>query len=123
MTQQALNASIEKWLMNAKAETPDGYFLGSNTCPLCRIYHPSYRTEEAEGCDGCPIKEMTGHDFCDGTPYAKAAMACSDWTVSYGFFPEKWARRKARQAASEMVKFLMTVRLTIYKGRFGNAGE
>lgn len=59
-TKNALEGSIAKW---KAIEEGHGEDHGLENCPLCKLFHTG------EVCDGCPVKEETGKDFCEGTPY------------------------------------------------------
>jgi len=54
-----LELSIQKWedIVNGVGEDEGRY-----NCALCYVYYD-------KDCKGCPVKERTGHDSCDGTPY------------------------------------------------------
>lgn len=58
---KALWQSIEHWLENW-ANQKDAHIFGP-ACSLCR------RFCTAGSCTGCPIKEVTGCDFCGDTPW------------------------------------------------------
>lgn len=68
-TLAALLKSAERW----KTEDPDR--LGSyHNCPLCAlhrkvIYDKGGNFNEYISCDGCPIRDKTGEDGCEGSPY------------------------------------------------------
>lgn len=53
---QALERSIEKWLMIVAGVPAKVY------CPLCDKYYENY-------CAGCPVKEKVGVFGCQGTPF------------------------------------------------------
>jgi hypothetical protein len=69
-TLKALHGSIAKWeaIVNGT-----GIDQGTINCPLCRLYHPSHRETPGDGCEGCPIRNATGVDFCDDTPHSDYA--------------------------------------------------
>lgn len=103
-TLEALKASIAKWEKNAVAKTTGDYLKSVKDCPLCGLFY-------AKDCDGCPISEKTGQTVCEGTPYAEAAEAWSDWdwwTVIDGKARAK-SRAKALRAAKAEVKFLKSL--------------
>ena len=62
----ALAFSIKKWefvveqLEDGKRVTKDD---GVVTCGLCQVYW------KLDTCTSCPVKEATGLDACEGTPY------------------------------------------------------
>ena len=63
-----LELSIQKWqvIVNAYDAGEPDYIRdgGIYTCALCATYRHS-------GCDGCPVMEATGFDYCGGSPYAR----------------------------------------------------
>ena len=66
-TLKALEGSIAKWegiVRSTKAED-----RGMSNCPLCRLFFNPY-------CFGCPVKEKTGMNGCQGSPY-------QDWDSHY----------------------------------------
>lgn len=58
-TLEALKGSIKKW-EGIALELKENH--GTHDCPLCQLFHGGR-------CEGCPVKERTGLDCCDGTPY------------------------------------------------------
>ena len=99
-TRKALNKSIKHWKRMAlftdverfRHEEPN-----ARHCALCSLFR------DFGGCAGCPVKEKTGEDFCNNTPYEYAsgrycyvddAPTKSDW--------ESW--RKAAQAEIDFLK-------------------
>lgn len=58
-TLEALLGSIAKWRGIVAGTMKDE---GQDNCPLCQTF---YRGD----CDGCPVKEHTGEELCQGTPY------------------------------------------------------
>jgi hypothetical protein len=66
-TQQkkALRGSIKKWERIVAGVAND---KGAVDCPCCVIWN-SKMTGSGIGCEGCPIKEFTGEDYCWGTPH------------------------------------------------------
>jgi len=66
-TQQALNDSIAHWERMANGTySPDESIYGKD-CALCSLFLKN-------NCDGCPVKERTGHISCIGSPWKEAAM-------------------------------------------------
>lgn len=94
-TLAALEASIAKWKRNALAMAPNDYLTGSGDCPLCILFH-------ADACRGCPVMDITGEPYCDGTPYKSAYRIHEKWCLFGG--PRDG--QKARDAAREEVAFL-----------------
>lgn len=73
-TLAALRKSIEKWDRNTRVKTPHAARLGAGDCPLCALF----RVRDF-GCTGCPVREKTGYDYCDDTPYEVALHAHGWW--------------------------------------------
>lgn len=71
-TLKALKASIAKWEKNVEAETPDDVKLGAQNCPLCALFN-------GNDCEGCPVAERAGAEFCDNTPYSGASIEAVNW--------------------------------------------
>lgn len=65
----ALELSIQKW-----REIEDGMRIdrGTANCACCAEYY------RHSGCGKCPVKQSTGIDFCEGTPY-------EDWDGANGY--------------------------------------
>lgn len=59
-TLKALKGSIKKWEGIVAGLESD---RGTKNCPLCKLF------QRDDACDGCPIKDVTGKDTCDETPY------------------------------------------------------
>lgn len=98
----ALEASIEKWEQNARADHPDDVKLGPTTCPLCRLFWK-------DDCVDCPVAASTGLRFCDDTPYERADIVAYRWEDS----PDSENLREAfQEAAEEEVAFLKSLRET-----------
>ena len=96
-----LEKSIEKWKRNAVAKTPNDAHIYEDTCALCH---------EHQDCQGCPVAEKTGEDYCSSSPWEKAWVEFKDW--EYLFFrlgPSRSAnnaKRRFRRAALKEVAFL-----------------
>lgn len=59
-TLTALEGSIEKW---RKIVIGEGVDNAGDNCPLCKLYI-------SLACNGCPVKDKSGRQFCIDTPYA-----------------------------------------------------
>lgn len=57
---KALAGSIEKW---RRIVAGTGRDCGPDNCPLCARYN------KYSGCGRCPIRQDTGQDYCQATPY------------------------------------------------------
>ncbi len=63
-TLKALKGSIKKWEGVAAGKLQD---RGATNCPLC----VEFMSSAFGHCVGCPVREKTGKDFCQHTPYWK----------------------------------------------------
>lgn len=98
----ALEASIEKWERNARADHPDEVELGPKTCPLCQLFWE-------DDCVDCPVAASTRLQFCEDTPYEW----CEDSAERWENYPDSKDLREAfREAAEEEVAFLKSLRET-----------
>ena len=73
---EALEASIGKWkaiiqIMEVGQHYPEDGGMG--TCALCHMFYVDDSVESF--CSACPIKQATGRDTCDGTPYVAYSEA------------------------------------------------
>lgn len=98
-TLAALDASIEHWKENLRAETPHDVKLGAHHCPLCQLF-----IVKNEKCDGCPIFETTGYYNCARTPYSKASNTRGWWAFGSSTKAE-W-----EAAAQAEIDFLLEIR-------------
>ena len=93
----ALRKSIRKW---QKIVNGTGVDNGTDNCALCAEFH-------AENCTGCPIKEITHEQCCNGTPYElwenEYLNANGKGGYSFACVPEQ------RIAATAMLNFLKAV--------------
>jgi hypothetical protein len=70
-TLEALKGSIAKWEAIVAGKGEDN---GPVNCPLCHLFHSSYRKDGGEECSGCPVYLKTGETGCSNTPYDRFAM-------------------------------------------------
>lgn len=87
--EQAWEKTLEKWEMALYAHRKFGKLDsdgGADTCGLCNAYLKS-------GCEGCPVKEYTGAELCNFTPYMR------------------YHAKPSVETAYEEYKFLLTVKL------------
>jgi hypothetical protein len=95
---EALEESITKWewLVNWIETNPDDDppQTGEDSCALCHLYIKN-------DCNGCPVFEHTGAEYCEKTPYDSYADTTAD------AFPD---RGKALRLARNEVKFLKSLR-------------
>lgn len=64
-TLKALKGSIEKWRRIVEGT---GWDYGPRNCPLCIMFR-DWDDDGVNSCGGCPVKERTGKDGCEDTPY------------------------------------------------------
>jgi len=95
-TKIALLASIEKWKLNAVAETPTEYVTGSASCPLCDLYNNCFNNTAF--CSGCPVFDAGGGVWCFNTPYMVAEDEREKWYREYRDGDDR--RREACQSAA-----------------------
>jgi hypothetical protein len=62
-TLTALRESIAHW--EDAVRDPVNTRFGPAACALCMVFN----NPPGSGCDGCPVYEYTGCEFCEGTPY------------------------------------------------------
>jgi hypothetical protein len=65
-TLEALRGSIAKWEAIVEGH---GLEHGPDDCPLCQLFHFSYRKDGQRTCVGCPVMHRTGNSLCAGSPY------------------------------------------------------
>jgi hypothetical protein len=59
---RAVHLSAEKWWTIATQGERDA---GKYDCECCKQFHGGWW----RSCEGCPIRQKTGHRGCNGTPY------------------------------------------------------
>jgi hypothetical protein len=67
-TLEALRGSIAKWKAIVDGTGKD---YGGDNCPLCRLFYDGREYDESLECEGCPVREHSGDQYCWGTPYEK----------------------------------------------------
>lgn len=105
-TLTALKASIAHHEKNLEAESPDDVALGSRHCALCTRFLVMHENNNAE-CGACPVKERTGADVCEGSPYYAAAKASLAWEFGLDSPACRDAFRDAERAEIEFLKSLL----------------
>ena len=80
-TRKALEASIKHWKANVAAEKSYDATSGASSCALCALFRRPSRDDGA--CQGCPVREKSGFDFCFGTPFPAAARALENWRMPW----------------------------------------
>jgi hypothetical protein len=104
-TLQALQDSIahhERARDNRESEN-----VGSETCPLCRLFLKRNTGGAAWNCDGCPVKERTGKNFCQGSPW----YPDEDWSEELCDvqFSERVSDDKWRELEQREIDFLRSL--------------
>lgn len=68
-TKTCLQASIIKWYAIAQTDDPSVLGMDAASCPLCQKFlEPVPLLQQ---CNGCPVKKVSGKNYCDNTPYEK----------------------------------------------------
>lgn len=67
---RALCASIRKWSLSINR-------YGTLNCYLCWEFHTDHQSENP-CCFGCPVMEVSGQRFCQGTPYWYGDLSYQD---------------------------------------------
>jgi len=98
-TISALIAGVEKWERNALAKTPDDAEIWDDTCKLCHLFI-------MDDCKGCPVRASTGENYCEGSPWDRAAKALTEWEFHAGC---RNARARFRRAAKAEANFLRSL--------------
>lgn len=104
----ALQKSIQKWERNARVKKFDRALVDAEDCPLCHLF---MLRSPMSNCNGCPIKEATGLEGCNSTPYDEASDTYDEWNYAH---PDEELRLKSaknfRAAAEKEVLFLKAIR-------------
>ncbi len=111
---RALEESIAHW--EEVVADPVTERIGPSQCALCHKYRRveplkifSLRTPTFKPvCDGCPVKERTGQDACQGTPYAE--FAGLQLRTSKEPFTALFSLADLRGKAIEELDFLVSLR-------------
>ena len=99
--ENAIDDSIAHWLIMASDGISDEHKPAGADCPLCDVFFtPSLSFES--WCSGCPVKESTKKEQCDGTPFYPARDA-----VLYG------TKNRRHIACLDEVMFLARLRFSI----------
>lgn len=85
---ELVKGSIGKWLEIKRSIT--GLDNGARNCSLCVEYITG-------SCDGCPVKKLTGEDYCVGTPYRQ-------WTIHHEKVHSKYSSRHRVKGCNECSK-------------------
>lgn len=103
-TRTALAKTVRRWRRVARQSDGEVVVAGPRECALCGLFSDfvNWRVNAEDRCFGCPVRDATGQDSCQGTPYGSfvdAALAAG------------WRSNKSvRAAAVEMTKFLEGLR-------------
>lgn len=116
---KALWESIQHWLENW--EDPRNAVTKSIGCPLCAAFLDA---TPHLGCDGCPVKEASGFNYCDRTPWgavskAKIRATGISWTLS----SEEIGRRHADYILAIATEYQFLVDIALNDDEFGFAPE
>lgn len=104
-TLRALKGSIRKW-----QAIVDGHGIdqGGDNCPLCHLF---LENADKDYCEGCPVFEKTGKEFCYGTPYhdewLELPIRLTIGSINERRTPED--AEKARAAATAELEFLKSL--------------
>lgn len=101
-----LEDSIKVWEGHLAETDPRKIVLGSNNCPLCRVYLDLGHLNK---CLQCPIWEKTGVSGCKNTPYWDAFTSWEDW---YGDPRNPVLRKLWHIECSREIAFLKSLRDT-----------
>jgi len=84
---QALKESIAHWERLASGKRLNKEEPNAKYCALCGLYNQPVMPHD-ERCEGCPVFEHTGEQFCDGTPYAgvERMMIADDFSLDSNQF-------------------------------------
>jgi hypothetical protein len=76
-----LKKSIDHWREVSGVVKPWDAHIGVDNCALCDAYYTDDNDDDSVNrcCVGCPIREKTGKQFCNGTPYIYAYNALYRW--------------------------------------------
>lgn len=74
---EALEYSIKHWKENEVAELPDGASVSCRACALCDLFYYE------RICVGCPVRNKTGVDLCEESPYGEAEARYWEWKHHY----------------------------------------
>lgn len=105
-TRDALEASIKHHEECLAESRPDLIQLGVKSCALCRQFYKYDRENNELNCDGCPVKERTGENGCEGSPYEDAFDLMLTWESS----EEEADRDRYRAAEQCEIDFLKSLR-------------
>jgi len=101
-TLAALKKSIKHWEQNVVAKTPEEASIGPDDCALCGLFIDNLDAAY-NSCIGCPVREKTGQELCEGTPYELAANKYQDWRRA------STPRSSFTRAAKAELKFLKSL--------------
>lgn len=70
---EVMEETLEAWQEKLNAEKIANVLLGPEYCPCCMSWRITF--SDGINCSGCPIKEFTGFDACDLTPYEEVRLS------------------------------------------------
>lgn len=107
---EALKQSIKHWEKNTQFYKIDDLALGRQDCALCGLFN-SDTTFHIYRCVGCPISEVTGQNYCRGTPYVHVERlyqdSCENCAENEDYEASYEEEQEIREAAKEMLEFLV----------------
>ena len=89
----ALRGSIRKWQGIVAGTEVD---KGAANCPLCLLFN------RQGGCGKCPVKEKTGRNWCDGTPF-------NEWEDENPGFDRRANTPQLKRIARKELNFLKSL--------------
>jgi len=101
-TLKALKGSIRKW---KKIVAGTGKDQGTKNCALCKAFIDM-------GCEGCPIKDRTGYDGCNLSPYddwVEHLEDCHDRTVDDAYLSLEPECNACKELAQKELDFLISL--------------
>jgi hypothetical protein len=114
---EGLRESIEHWQRLATGKRqPNEHHYGDD-CPLCQRYWKIDDSDDSD-CSGCPIRDDTGADGCEGCVPWNAANDCIKNTSAASLPPscngDVYQTVEFKRAAADMVVYLQRL-LTKYE--------
>ena len=83
MQRTLLMASIGLWKVERqKIEQTDCFYLPNHNqynCPCCLEWNKEDPAISDDDCNGCPIKQNTGEQYCEENPYIEYDRMCDDF--------------------------------------------
>jgi hypothetical protein len=94
--------AYQKWVNIALFDHEDG---GSRDCAWCAEY--LFNGDREYDCTGCPIREYTGHQHCEESPYRRWTDHYREHHTERPYVNNRRIRcEECQKLANEMVKFI-----------------